>query len=223
MNFKHPFKNLLAGLIMMLMLVVTINFVQSRNNRAVANQESQQPELGEIQYQEDEDEEDEQEEEWEEEEEWDEEDEHGEEEGHHELREFEVNMARLEIIGRLAEVAENPTMTAGYALMQLEQFVEDEEEAVDVLIELIESDRVSPPVRNLLKMKLVEVLGWADEREEAIEVLMSMVVEDGEHFHGDHDDHDDHEDDDHDHDDHDDDEDDDHDHDDEDEDDDLKE
>lgn len=207
MNFKHPFKNLLAGLIMMLMLVVTINFVQSRNNQAVANQESQQPELGEIQYQEDEDEEDEQEEEWEEEEEWDEEDEHGEEEGHHELREFEVNMARLEIIGRLAEVAENPTMTAGYALMQLEQFVEDEEEAVDVLIELIESDRVSPPVRNLLKMKLVEVLGWADEREEAIEVLMSMVVEDGEHFHGDHDDHDDHEDDDHDHDDHDDDED----------------
>ena len=210
MNFKHPFKNLLAGLIMMLMLVVTINFVQSRNNQAVANQESKQPELGEIQYQEDEDEEGEQEEEWEEEEEWDEEDEHGEEEGHHELREFEVNMARLEIIGRLAEVAENPTMTAGYALMQLEQFVEDEEEAVDVLIELIESDRVSPPVRNLLKMKLVEVLGWADEREEAIEVLMSMVVEDGEHFHGDHDDHDDHEDDDHDHDD----EDDDHDHDD---------
>ena len=193
MNFKHPFKNLLAGLIMMLMLVVAINFVQSRDNEAIANQESQQPESEEIQYQEDEDEEDEQEEEW------DEEDEHGEEEGHHELREFEVNMARLEIIGRLAEVAENPTMTASYALMQLEQFIEDEDEAIDFLTELIESDRVSPPVRNLLKMKLVEVLGWADEREEAIEVLISMVVEDGEHFHEEHDhdeDHHDHEDDD---------------------------
>ena len=213
MNFKHPFINLLAGLIMMLMLMITINFVQSRDNQAMANQEFQQPVPGDIQYQEDDDEdEDEQEEEWEEEErddyrdrDWEEE--RHEEERYHELREFETNMARLEIIGRLAEVAENPTMTASYALMQLERFAEDDEEAADVLSELIESDRVSPPVRNLLKMKLVEVL--ADERDEAIEVLMSMVTEDGGPFHVDHehDEDDDHEhDDDHDQDDDDDDE-----------------
>ena len=176
MNFKHPFINFVSGLVMMLLLVLAFNLVQSGGVEATAIQETNEPVLGESQtlnpepqYQEEDEDEDEQEEE-----EWDEEEnehedgehhdgdhhdgEHGEHDDeddheHHEeiMHEFEGNMARLEIITRLAEVAGNKTATASYALMQLEQFVEDEGEAIDVLNELIESGEVSPAVKNLLK------------------------------------------------------------------------
>ena len=193
MNFKHPFINFASGLVMMLLLAFTFNLLQNGGVEATTTQETSEPVLGETkpisldtQYQEEEEDEDEQEEEeWDEEEgehEHEHDDEHGEhddEHGEHEhiMLEFEENMARLEIISRLAEVAENETKTAGYALMQLEQFVDDEGEAIDILNELIDSDKVSPAVKNLLKMKLVEILEWDDRREEAVEVLMSMIVE----------------------------------------------
>ena len=200
MNFKHPFINFVSGLVMMLLLAFTFNLLQNGGVEATTTQETSEPVLGETkpisldtQYQEEEEDEDEQEEEeWDEEEgehEHEHDDEHGEhddehgehddEHGEHEhiMLEFEENMARLEIISRLAEVAENKTKTAGYALMQLEQFVDDEGEAIDILNELIDSDKVSPAVKNLLKMKLVEILEWDDRREEAVEVLMSMIVE----------------------------------------------
>ncbi len=211
MNFKHPFINFVSGLVMMLLLVFTFNLVQNGGVEATTTQETSEPVLGaakpislDTQYQEEEEGEDEQEEEeWDEEEgehEHEHDDEHGEhddehgEHGEHEhiMLEFEENMARLEIISRLAEVAENKTKTAGYALMQLEQFVDDEgatgrelkdkldrpkAEVIDKLNELIDSDKVSPAVKNLLKMKLVEILEWDDRREEAVEVLMSMIVE----------------------------------------------
>ena len=207
MNFKHPFINFVSGLMMMMLLVIAFNLVQNGGVEATTAQETSEPVLGEskplnleTQYQEEDEEEEEEEEEWDEEEgehehgehddehgEHDDEhgehdDEHGEhddEHGEHEhiMHEFEGNMARLEIISRLAEVAENKTKTASYALMQLEQFVEDEGQAIDVLNELIDSGKVSPAVKNLLKMKLVEILEWDDRREEAVEVLMSMIVE----------------------------------------------
>ena len=196
MNFKHPFINFVSGLVMMLLLAFTFNLLQNGGVEATTTQETSEPVLGEAkpisldtQYQEEEEDEDEQEEEeWDEEEgehEHEHDDEHGEhddehgEHGEHEhiMLEFEENMARLEIINRLAEVAENKTKTAGYALMQLEQFVDDEGEAIDILNELIDSDKVSPAVKNLLKMKLVEILEWDDRHEEAVEVLMSMIVE----------------------------------------------
>ena len=193
MNFKHPFINFASGLVMMLLLACTFNLLQNGGVEATTTQETSEPVLGktkpislDTQYQEEEEDEDEQEEEeWDEEEgehEHEHDDEHGEhddEHGEHEhiMLEFEENMARLEIISRLAEVAENKTKTAGYALMQLEQFVDDAGEAIDILNELIDSDKVSPAVKNLLKMKLVEILEWDDRHEERLEVLMSMIVE----------------------------------------------
>ena len=193
MNFKHPFINFVSGLMMMMLLVIAFNLVQNGGVEATTAQETSEPVLGEskplnleTQYQEEDEEEEEEEEEWDEEEgeheHGEHDDEHGEhddEHGEHEhiMHEFEGNMARLEIISRLAEVAENKTKTASYALMQLEQFVEDEGQAIDVLNELIDSGKVSPAVKNLLKMKLVEILEWDDRREEAVEVLMSMIVE----------------------------------------------
>ena len=154
MNFKHPFINFVSGLVMMLLLVFTFNLLQNGGVEATTTQETSEPVLGaakpislDTQYQEEEEDEDEQEEEeWDEEEgehEHEHDDEHGEhddehgEHGEHEhiMLEFEENMARLEIISRLAEVAENKTKTAGYALMQLEQFVDDEGEVIDKLNE----------------------------------------------------------------------------------------
>ena len=130
------------------------------------------------------DEEDEDEGEWDEEE-GDDEDEHeeGDEEEEFEFEEMELermeiesNIGRLETINRLAEIAKDDTAMASYAIMHLEEYVEDEDEAIDMLEELIESDKVAKPVKNLLKMKLAEVYSWQDRNESALKIFKSMLM-----------------------------------------------
>ena len=126
------------------------------------------------------------EEEWDEEEErerrheemdeWGEEAEHFAREHEFEMRELEGSLGRLEIVHRLAEVADNKTATASYAIMQMHEVFDDEEEAVEFLNVMVRSDKVSLAVKNLLKMKLVEVLGGMERQDEAREILKSMIL-----------------------------------------------
>lgn len=92
-----------------------------------------------------------------------------------ERMEIESNIGRLETINRLAEIAEDDTKMASYAIMHLEEFVDGEEMATEVLKEMIESDSVSRPVKNLLKMKLAEMYSWQDRHDDALEIFKSMI------------------------------------------------
>lgn len=90
--------------------------------------------------------------------------------------EIESNIGRLETISRLAEIAQDDTKMASYAIMHLSEFMEDEEEAIQLLKDLIDSEKVSRTAKNLLKMKLAEVYSMDDRREEALEVFKSMLM-----------------------------------------------
>jgi hypothetical protein len=106
-----------------------------------------------------------------------EDDEHeDEDEGHRENEhgEIEATLGQLEVIRQLAEIAENDTATAAYALMQMEEVIDDEEEAIEVLNHLLDSN-TTKSVKNLIKMKLAEIYLWSDQREEATELLMSLI------------------------------------------------
>lgn len=99
-----------------------------------------------------------------------------EDEGHRENEhgEIEATLGQLEVIRQLAEIAENDTATAAYALMQMEEVIDDEEEAIEVLNHLLDSN-TTKSVKNLIKMKLAEIYLWSDQREEATELLMSLI------------------------------------------------
>jgi hypothetical protein len=88
--------------------------------------------------------------------------------------EIEATLGQLEVIRQLAEIAENDTATAAYALMQMEEVIDDEEEAIEVLNHLLDSN-TTKSVKNLIKMKLAEIYLWSDQREEATELLMSLI------------------------------------------------
>lgn len=88
--------------------------------------------------------------------------------------EIETTLGRLEVIRQLAEIAENETATAAYALMQMEEIVDDEEEAIEVLNHLLDTDPAKP-IKNLIRMKLAELHIWSDQTEEATEVLAELI------------------------------------------------
>ncbi|MDG2183346.1 MAG: hypothetical protein P8L78_16770 [Mariniblastus sp.] len=91
-----------------------------------------------------------------------------------EHREIEATLGRLEVIRQLAEIAENDTATAAYALMQMEEVFEEEDQAIQVLNQLL-STNPAKPIKNLIRMKLVEVHLWSDQTEEATEVLIELI------------------------------------------------
>jgi hypothetical protein len=90
--------------------------------------------------------------------------------------EIESNIARLEMINRLAEIAKDNVAMASYAIMHLEDSMESEEAGIQILKEMIASDQVSHPVRNLLKMKLAELYSWSDQESAAIDTFKSMLM-----------------------------------------------
>lgn len=112
-------------------------------------------------------------------EDWDEEGDEPEfEEQEFERMVLESNIAHLEVINRMAEIAQDDLATASYAIMQMEELFEDEQEAIGFLKEMLDSDRVSRPVKNLLKMKLAEIYSWSDQRDAALSVFKSMLMSD---------------------------------------------
>ena len=113
-----------------------------------------------------------------------EEDEHEEEEDDYEEEEHEFDrehdgeiegtLGQLEVIRQLADIAENDTATAAYALMQMEELLGEEDEAIEALNLLLKSNPAKP-IKNLIRMKLAEIHLWSDQTEEATEVLMDLI------------------------------------------------
>jgi len=89
--------------------------------------------------------------------------------------EIETNIARLEMITRLAEIAKDDVAMASYAIMHMEESMESEEAGILMLKKLIASDEVSHPVKNLLKMKLAELYSWSNQEDAAIDMFKSMM------------------------------------------------
>ena len=139
-------------------------------------EEHDEEEHDEDEHDEDEHDEDEHDEDEHDDDEHDDDEHDDEDEGHRENEhgEIEATLGQLEVIRQLAEIAENDTATAAYALMQMEEVIDDEEEAIEVLNHLLDSN-TTKSVKNLIKMKLAEIYLWSDQREEATELLMSLI------------------------------------------------
>ena len=191
MRINNPILTILTCLVLSAVLILTNHLwdTQVATANGISSTIVQEGRFNPIQEEEEGEyeEEDEEEDEEEHDEEEHDEDEHDddehdddehddEDEGHRENEhgEIEATLGQLEVIRQLAEIAENDTATAAYALMQMEEVIDDEEEAIEVLNHLLDSN-TTKSVKNLIKMKLAEIYLWSDQREEATELLMSLI------------------------------------------------
>ena len=164
MRINNPILTILTCLVLSAVLILTNHLwdTQVATANGISSTIVQEGRFNPIQEEEDDEHED---------------DEHeDEDEGHRENEhgEIEATLGQLEVIRQLAEIAENDTATAAYALMQMEEVIDDEEEAIEVLNHLLDSN-TTKSVKNLIKMKLAEIYLWSDQREEATELLMSLI------------------------------------------------
>ena len=177
MQVKHSVPTLVTTFLLILLFVVGPNLTNGKplsagdQNGLAFNPVQEQEEEEELEDEDEEDEEGEEDEDHEDDDDF-------EDEMHHlemEQIELESNLGQIEVIKRVAEIAKDDVATAGYALMMLEELMEDEEEGIGMLKEMIASSDVSKPVKNLLRMKLVEVYSSSDQSDEAIKVLKSLI------------------------------------------------
>ena len=177
MQVKHSVPTLVTTFLLILLFVVGLNLTNGKplsagdQNGLAFNPVQEQEEEEELEDEDEEDEEGEEDEDHEDDDDF-------EDEMHHlemEQIELESNLGQIEVIKRVAEIAKDDVATAGYALMMLEELMEDEEEGIGMLKEMIASSEVSKPVKNLLRMKLVEVYSSSDQSDEAIKVLKSLI------------------------------------------------
>lgn len=177
MQVKHSVPTLVTTFLLILLFVVGLNLTNGKplsagdQNGLAFNPVQEQEEEEELEDEDEEDEEGEEDEDHEDDDDF-------EDEMHHlemEQIELESNLGQIEVIKRVAEIAKDDVATAGYALMMLEELMEDEEEGIGMLKEMIASSDVSKPVKNLLRMKLVEVYSSSDQSDEAIKVLKSLI------------------------------------------------
>jgi len=178
MRINNPLLTILTCLMLCAMLILTNQLwdTQVATADGISTTSLQEGRFNPIQEEEEETEEEEYEEE--EGDYTEDEHDHGEEEHfedrENEHREIEATLGRLEVIRQLAEIAENDTATAAYALMQMEEVFEEEDQAIQVLNQLL-STNPAKPIKNLIRMKLVEVHLWSDQTEEATEVLIELI------------------------------------------------
>jgi len=178
MRINNPLLTILTCLTLCAMLILTNQLwdTQVATADGISTTSLQEGRFNPIQEEEEETEEEEYEEE--EGDYTEDEHDHGEEEHfedrENEHREIEATLGRLEVIRQLAEIAENDTATAAYALMQMEEVFEEEDQAIQVLNQLL-STNPAKPIKNLIRMKLVEVHLWSDQTEEATEVLIELI------------------------------------------------
>lgn len=184
MKFTNAVLSILTAIV--LVAILTIGLQMNEGSRAEASpipvmQESFDPVDGDQEKDEppEEDEQKMEEEEDFEDREDDEDREREEREMHFAQMEVEQNLGRLELANLLGEIAKDDVATASYAIMQIEETMEenfeDEEQAFEFLQEMIGSDSVSKPVKNLLRMKLAEAYRWFDQPEKAMEVYKTLL------------------------------------------------
>ncbi|MDA7925468.1 hypothetical protein N9B46_01350 [Mariniblastus sp.] len=192
MRINNPILTILTCLTLCAMLILTnhlwdtqvatadgISPTSQQEGRFNPIQEEEEEEEGEHDEEHDDEEHDDEEHDDEEHDDEEHDDEEHDDEEHDDDREnehseIESTLGRLEVIRQLAEIAENDTATAAYALMQMEEVFEEEDQAIEVLSHLLKSNPAKP-IKNLIRMKLAEVLLWSDQTEEATEVLVDLI------------------------------------------------
>ena len=174
MRINNPILTILTCLVLSAMLILTNHLwdTQVATADGISPTSLQEGRFNPIQEEEDEHEEDEHEEDEHEEDDYEEEEHEFDRE--HEHGEIEGTLGQLEVIRQLADIAENDTATAAYALMQMEELLGEEDEAIEALNLLLKSNPAKP-IKNLIRMKLAEIHLWSDQTEEATEVLMDLI------------------------------------------------
>jgi len=79
----------------------------------------------------------------------------------------------LDLMGRMAEIAEHPEASAVVAIMSLEDYMEMEE-AADFLQEVL-PDVTNPTVRRAIRFKLIEVYGHLDNQDGVRDQLRALI------------------------------------------------
>jgi hypothetical protein len=92
-----------------------------------------------------------------------------------EMAEMEANFGRLELVGRIAEVAEDELLSAAYGITHVTEFVDGGEETVDFLKGIL-GDTENASVKRLIRMKLAEVHLQMDQFDEAAEQLRALII-----------------------------------------------
>ncbi len=92
-----------------------------------------------------------------------------------ERAELEANFGRLELITRIANIANEHLTAVAYAVVQIDEFVE-EEELVPFLEELLEKSQETP-VKRIIHIKLAELYRHMDRPEDAKDQLRALVME----------------------------------------------
>ncbi len=176
MRINNPILTILTCLVLSAMLILTNHLwdTQVATADGISPTSLQEGRFNPIQEEEEAEHEEEDEHEEDEHEEDDYEEEEHEFDREHEHGEIEGTLGQLEVIRQLADIAENDTATAAYALMQMEELLGEEDEAIEALNLLLKSNPAKP-IKNLIRMKLAEIHLWSDQTEEATEVLMDLI------------------------------------------------
>ena len=176
MRINNPILTILTCLVLSAMLILTNHLwdTQVATADGISPTSLQEGRFNPIQEEEEAEHEEEEEHEEEDYEEDDYEEEEHEFDREHEHGEIEGTLGQLEVIRQLADIAENDTATAAYALMQMEELLGEEDEAIEALNLLLKSNPAKP-IKNLIRMKLAEIHLWSDQTEEATEVLMDLI------------------------------------------------
>jgi hypothetical protein len=91
-----------------------------------------------------------------------------------EMGELETQFGRLELVGRLAEIAHEEIRAAAFAIAHVQEFM-DEEEAIEFLNEAL-ADTKNAGVRRMIRIKLAELHAHAEQRDEALEHVRALIV-----------------------------------------------
>lgn len=176
MRINNPILTILTCLVLSAMLILTNHLwdTQVATADGISPTSLQEGRFNPIQEEEEAEHEEEEEHEEDDYEEDDYEEEEHEFDREHEHGEIEGTLGQLEVIRQLADIAENDTATAAYALMQMEELLGEEDEAIEALNLLLKSNPAKP-IKNLIRMKLAEIHLWSDQTEEATEVLMDLI------------------------------------------------
>ena len=91
------------------------------------------------------------------------------------LMETEIRSRRLEMSLRIAEIAENPTASAAFAISHVLEFFEEEEEALEFFQNTLQQAK-DPAIQRMLRIKLAELYAEADEPEKAHAQLKALII-----------------------------------------------
>ena len=109
------------------------------------------------------------------------EDEERELERHHrhleiERAELETGMGRLEMVERVAELAENKVAAAAFALMHVEEFFGEDEEGGIKFLQSMLKEADDQAVRRIIRVKLAEIYAGADQRKKAEQQIRALIL-----------------------------------------------